>query len=51
MVLFVAKMNHDGCYDAYKLNDEKRLVYNWKEDKRFNLLAANDKSDLDAYNK
>ena len=51
MVLFVAKMHHDGCYDAYELNKENRLEYNWKKDKRFNLLAANDKSDLDAYNK
>ena len=51
MVLFVAKMHHDGCYDAYELNKENRLEYNWRKDKRFNLLAANDKSDLDAYNK
>lgn len=39
MVLFVAKMNHDGCYDAYTLDDEKRLVYDWRKDKRFNLFA------------
>ena len=51
MVLFVAKMNHDGCYDAYTLNDEKRLEYNWRKDKRFSLLAAEDKSNLEEYNK
>lgn len=39
MVLFVAKMKHDGCYDAYELTKEKRLKYNWRKDKRFNLLA------------
>jgi hypothetical protein len=32
MVLFVAKMKHDGCYDAYTLNEENRLVYDWKKD-------------------
>ena len=39
MVLFVAKMNHDGCYDAYELDSTKRLVYDWRKDKRFNLYA------------
>lgn len=39
MVLFVAKMNHDGCYDAYTLDKEGRLVYNWRKDKRFDLYA------------
>lgn len=39
MVLFVAKMHHDGCYKAYTLDEENRLVYNWREDARFNLLA------------
>lgn len=39
MVLFVAKLNHDGCYDAYTLNDENRLEYDWKKDKRFDLLV------------
>ena len=39
MVLFVAKMNHDGCYDAYTLTEDNRLQYDWKKDKRFNLLA------------
>ena len=51
MVLFVAKMHHDGCYDAYELNKDNRLEYTWRKDKRFNLLATNDKSDLEAYNK
>lgn len=54
MVLFVAKMNKDGCYDAYTLDDEKRLVYNWKKDKRFNILAKGElgkKENLEEYKK
>jgi hypothetical protein len=51
MVLFVAKMKHDGCYDAYSLDENGRLKYEWRKDKRFDLLAANDKSDIEAYNK
>ena len=39
MVLFVAKLHHDGCYDAYTLNDENRLEYDWTKDKRFDLLV------------
>ena len=39
MVLFVAKMKHDGCYDAYSLDEKGRLKYDWRKDKRFNLLA------------
>lgn len=52
MVLFVAKMNHDGCYNAYIQDPKtKRLEYKWRLDKRFNLLATNDKSNLEEYNK
>ena len=39
MVLFVAKMKHDGCYDAYSLDEKDRLKYDWRKDNRFNLLA------------
>jgi hypothetical protein len=51
MVLFVAQMHKDGCYDAYSLDENKQLKYNWRKDKRFNLLASNDKSNLEEYNK
>lgn len=54
MVLFVAKMNHDGCYDAYKLDKDNRLVYNWREDKRFELLVKKEQGlevDQTEYNK
>ena len=53
MVLFVAKMKHDGCYDAYELDKENRLVYNWRKDDRFSLLAKGEegkKQDLEKYN-
>ena len=50
MVLFMGKLKHDGSHNAYSIVDGK-LVYNWRMDKRFNLLASNDKSDMEAYNK
>jgi hypothetical protein len=50
MVLLVAKLKHDGSLGAYSIEDG-RLKYNWRLDERFNLLAANDKSDIEAYNK
>lgn len=53
MVLFVARMHHDGCYDAYKLNAEKRLKYDWRLDKRFDLFAKGEegkKQNLEKYN-
>lgn len=50
MVLFMAKLKHDGSYKAYYI-DNGQLKYNWKLDERFNLIANNDKSDIDAYNK
>jgi hypothetical protein len=54
MVLFVAKMNHDGCYDAYELDENNRLVYNWRKDKRFELLVKKEQGlevDQTEYNK
>lgn len=40
MVLFTAKMHHDGCYDAYVIKNDK-LVYDWKLDKRFSEYVKN----------
>lgn len=51
MVLFVAKCKHDGCWDAFYLDKDGHLAYDWKKDKRFNLLAANNKNNLEEYNK
>lgn len=38
MTILVAKMIADGSWDAYSVVDGK-LVYDWKKDKRYNLLA------------
>ena len=35
MTLFVARCIHDGVWDAFSLNSEGRLVYDWTKDKRF----------------
>ena len=49
MVLFSAKMHHDGCYDAYIIKDGK-LKYDWRLDKRFKEYAANN-TESPEYNK
>lgn len=54
MVLFVAKMHHDGCYEAYSLDKDQRLVYDWRKDKRFSLYAKKEegkRENLEEYNK
>lgn len=45
MTLFIAKMHKDGVYDAYMLNEDHRLVYNWRLDKRFSAYASGDTTD------
>lgn len=49
MVLFMAKLKHDGSHKAYQIINDQ-LVYNWRNDDRFNLLATNNKSNIEAYN-
>ncbi len=44
MSLLVAKMNHDGSFDACGY-DNTGLTYDWKKDKRFSALANNNTSD------
>lgn len=39
MVLFVAKCMHDGVWDAYSIDSNNNLKYEWRKDKRFSLLA------------
>lgn len=39
MLIFCAKMINEGCLEAHHVSKEGRLIYNWKEDKRFNLFA------------
>ena len=50
MVLFMGKLKHDNSHRAYSIVDGK-LVYNWRMDGRFDLLASNDKNNMEAYNK
>lgn len=50
MVLFMAKLKHDGSYKAYSVENGV-LVYNWKMDERFSLLANKDTSNPEEYNK
>lgn len=35
MTLFVARCIHDGVWDAFSLDSEGKLVYDWTKDKRF----------------
>lgn len=51
MVLFVSQCIHDGVWEAFSLNEDEELIYDWKKDKRFSLLASNDKSNIEEYNK
>lgn len=51
MTLFVARCMEDGCFDAYKIDSDNNLSYNWKNDKRFNLLASGDNSNPEEYAK
>lgn len=44
MVLFIARMHKDGCYDAYEMKNG-RLEYDWTKDKRFELLQQPEPSD------
>ena len=39
MLIFIAQMKHDGCFDAHSVVDGA-LVYDFKKDKRFSEYAA-----------
>ena len=39
LTLFIGKMIEDGCFDAHTLDEYGNLIYDWKKDKRFNVLA------------
>ena len=43
LVMLVAQLHHDGIWDALSVKDGK-LVYDWKKDKRFDILAKGDKT-------
>ena len=40
MVLFVARCMHDGVWDAYSIDNDNNLVYDWKKDTRFSIYAS-----------
>lgn len=50
MTLFVAKCMHDGVWDAFSLNNNGQLIYDWTKDKRFSALKTAPK-DSEEYNK
>ena len=39
MTLFVARCMQDGVWDAFSINGDNDLEYNWKKDKRFEIYA------------
>lgn len=53
MSMFIAQMIHDGCWDAYTLEEKDgvlELVYDMSKDKRFDLYAEY-KGDFEAFRK
>lgn len=40
MSIIVAKMLEEGSFEAHSLDKDGNLVYDWKKDKRFNLLSG-----------
>ena len=45
MTIFQSYMRHDGTFDAYYLNNQGELVYDFNKDLRFTALSRGDKSD------
>lgn len=50
MTLFVARCMQDGVWNAYSIDKNGRLVYDWKKDTRFTQYANGNTSHVD-YNK
>lgn len=47
MSLLVAKMKHDGCWEAHSLDENGQLVYDFKKDKRFEHFVKGETSHKD----
>lgn len=47
MTLFVAKMIHDGVWEAIDITEDGELTYDWKRDKRFSVYASGDTNHKD----
>lgn len=45
MTIFSAQMRGDGCFDAHKVVNG-HLIYDWTADKRFDLFAVTDESEV-----
>lgn len=39
MGILVAKMIHDGCWEAHLITEDEELIYDFKKDRRFSLLS------------
>ena len=50
MTLFIARAMEDGVLDAWEVKDGE-LIYNWRKDKRFNLLTSEANKDNPEYKK
>lgn len=42
MGILIAKMKGDGCFDAHSIDENGKLVYDFKKDKRFTHLVNNE---------
>ena len=51
MTIFTSQMMGDGCLEAHSIDSNGQLIYDWKLDKRFNLFATGNKTNLTEYNK
>lgn len=47
MALLVAKLKSDGCFEAYELDKNGQLIYNFKKDQRFQHLIKGETSHPD----
>lgn len=48
MTILIGYMMKDGCYKAHTIQDDGTVKYNWRKDKRFNLLA-DPNADMNSY--
>lgn len=51
MTILIGYLKKYGALDAYVVQDDGLVKYDWRKDKRFDKLAAGDKSNLEEYNK
>ena len=48
LAMFLAKMIHEGSYDAHSLDENQKLIYDPKKDKRFSRYLAERHNHVDA---